>query len=76
MLKDQIDNLIVQTNMFKLHIKVDGRNLSIGMTFIESRAPITGSTLRYDPVRRDLRFAPTPNNRDFRFTTTGKILRI
>ena len=38
MLKDQIVILIVQTNMSKLHIKVNGRNLSIGMTFFESRA--------------------------------------
>jgi len=38
MLKDQIVILIVKLHMFKLDIKVNGRNLSIGMTFIESRA--------------------------------------
>jgi hypothetical protein len=48
MLKDQIVILIVKLHMFKLHITVNGRNLSIGMTFIESRAPMSGSKFHSD----------------------------
>ena len=50
--KVRIVILTIKLHMFKSHIKVNGRNLSIGMTFIERRAPITGSTLCYD--RQDI----------------------